>query len=436
MGKMSGPQVGILVGDARNLVHYFSSMRRRFVSIITSPPYADLQDYGVPNQIGFGQTLKEYLADLRQVFEACAELSTDDATMWIVVGPIRRNGELLLLPNLILHEAKIAGWIGREMITWEKNKGLPFTGHGELRDVTEQIVLLSKSPHYRFDVEMLLDPAPRSVWWDRYPERYSPAGRRPTNLWRIPIPTQGSWRSGPSHACPFPYELTFRMLSLVTVEGEPVLDPFAGIGSVPAMANAMGRLGCGLELSPRYVDQYPMTLTASQAWWHVRSQEIESAAERKAIFRRTIMELRLLKYARILSNHLRKQDIPLRWVRVGDEIEQSKIPYKIIRAQFELVLAEPIAPAEVISFAEEKSQRRPLSKFGIEPRFRVALSHEPRPDGYWYPSGKFWRKGLQTFPDGASEPHVIAPFEPDIDSIRSWESKGRRDSAMETPGTD
>ena len=46
------------------------------------------------------------------------------------------------------------------------------------------------------------------------------------------------------------------MLSLTTVEGDVVLDPLAGVGSVPAMAEAMGRVGYGLELTVAYKQFY------------------------------------------------------------------------------------------------------------------------------------------------------------------------------------
>ena len=36
---------------------------------ITSPPYFDMKDYGVNNQIGFGQTYDKYLDDLQSIFK-------------------------------------------------------------------------------------------------------------------------------------------------------------------------------------------------------------------------------------------------------------------------------------------------------------------------------------------------------------------------------
>jgi DNA modification methylase len=39
--------------------------------IITSPPYWHIKDYGVKGQIGYGQTLHEYLKDLYYVWKEC-----------------------------------------------------------------------------------------------------------------------------------------------------------------------------------------------------------------------------------------------------------------------------------------------------------------------------------------------------------------------------
>ena len=218
---------------------------------------------------------------LAAFFSYCWDLSTDDATMWLVVGALRRSGRLIQLPEMLTSLASEAGWIPREQVTWAKGKSLPWARPGEFRDVTEQAILLSKTDSFLFNLDDLFSPDPTSSWWQRYPERYSPVGRRPTNLWDIPIPTQGSWKQGPSHLCPFPHELTFRMISLTSEPGDAILDPFAGIGSVPAMADAMGRFGFGVEIAQRYVDRFPITLQQTQDWFIRRKREIEDSKWRQ-----------------------------------------------------------------------------------------------------------------------------------------------------------
>ena len=39
--------------------------------VVTSPPYWHIKDYGVEGQVGYGQSLHEYLKDLYRVWKEC-----------------------------------------------------------------------------------------------------------------------------------------------------------------------------------------------------------------------------------------------------------------------------------------------------------------------------------------------------------------------------
>ena len=54
------------------------------------------------------------------------------------------------------------------------------------------------------------------------------------------------------HICPLQLDLIGRCLELWTNPGDIVLDPFAGIGSVPYMALRMDRQAIGIELKESY----------------------------------------------------------------------------------------------------------------------------------------------------------------------------------------
>jgi DNA modification methylase len=54
------------------------------------------------------------------------------------------------------------------------------------------------------------------------------------------------------HICPLQLDLVERAIRLWTNPGDVVLDPFAGIGSVPFKAVEMGRRGVGFELKQSY----------------------------------------------------------------------------------------------------------------------------------------------------------------------------------------
>lgn len=54
------------------------------------------------------------------------------------------------------------------------------------------------------------------------------------------------------HLCPMQWDIADRCIEQFTNPGEMVLDPFAGIGSVPIRAIRQNRKGYGVELNPRY----------------------------------------------------------------------------------------------------------------------------------------------------------------------------------------
>jgi DNA methylase/Helicase conserved C-terminal domain len=54
------------------------------------------------------------------------------------------------------------------------------------------------------------------------------------------------------HLCPMQYDIADRAIIQLSMPGETVFDPFAGIGTVPLRAMKFGRVGYGSELSPLY----------------------------------------------------------------------------------------------------------------------------------------------------------------------------------------
>ena len=397
MGRASITR-GLNVGDALRLRDLWRDAPPPR-AIITSPPYLDMHDYGNASQIGTrGQSVEDYLDQMAGLFQDCYRIAAEDATLWLVAGAMRRNGRLIPLPDRLVGCAEEAGWTLREAITWDKQKALPWTHHGELRDVTEQVLLFSKTDAFRFDATDLRSPIPNSVWWRRYPERYSPDGSMPTNLWSIPIPTQGSWSGVRTHFCPFPEELTYRMLTLTTDEGDAVLDPLAGVGSVPAMAEAMGREGYGLELTAEYAERYEHAAQSARRFL----SRVGNDSGRRDVFRKTILELRLVKFAKLLGQQLVDAGLALAWVRVEKSRRRPARDYQILSADFELVLLDESPEATVLAAATAAASRPPLSKFGIDPRFVAVASPDASEAGYWYVAGRYWNTPSSARPSGVA----------------------------------
>ena len=410
--KQSELQRGLNLGDAHELLNHWKGLPPPR-SIVTSPPYLDMHDYGSMSHIGArGQSVEDYLAQMSKLFRDCHRISAADATFWLVAGAVRRNGRLIPLPDRLALCAEKAGWTLREAITWDKQKALPWTHHGELRDITEQVLLFSKGGDFRFDATDLRSPIPSSIWWRRYPERYSPNGAMPTNLWSIPIPTQGSWAGVRTHFCPFPEELTYRMLSLTTSEGDTILDPLAGIGSVPAMAEAMGRVGYGLELTPKYARTYGVAARSAKDFL----ARLGKDSRRRKGFYRTIIELRLLKFAKLLGQQIKDAGLAVCWVRVAESNRPTRRDYYVVSAQFDIVVDDQSIHEAVLSAAQSAIERPPLSKFGIDAKLTPTSLTDSDTDGYWYSSGRFWNAPDAERPKGG-EPHVVARFKPEPDRI-------------------
>ena len=90
--------------------------------------------------------------------------------------------------------------------------------------------------------------------------------------------------------------------------------------------------------------------------------------------------------------------------------------YKIITGVFEIVVPDSQRHDDVINVLVEAGAKRPLSKFGIHPIFRVVVPDDSVVPEYWYEDGKFWE------PPGTSKPIVgtlglTSNFVPQIERV-------------------
>ena len=60
----------------------------RIALVRTSPPYWHLKDYGVPGQVGYGQSLHEYMIDLSRVWKECYRVLLPGRRLCINIGEV------------------------------------------------------------------------------------------------------------------------------------------------------------------------------------------------------------------------------------------------------------------------------------------------------------------------------------------------------------
>jgi DNA modification methylase len=81
-------------------------------------------------------------------------------------------------------------------------------------------------------------------------------GRSQTNVWSFPSPNKFASADDPirGHPTPKPVALVAEAIKDASRRGETVLDAFSGSGTVFLAAEKVGRIACGIEYDPVYVD--------------------------------------------------------------------------------------------------------------------------------------------------------------------------------------
>jgi site-specific DNA-methyltransferase (cytosine-N4-specific) len=236
-------------------------------AVVTSPPYWGLRDYGIPGQIGAEPTVDEYVEDLVKVFADVRRVLRRDGTLWLNVGdgytsggrtwrhadrklPARGMGyrpatpeglkpkDLVGVPWRLAFALQADGWYLRTDIVWHKPNGNPESVKDRPVRDHEYLFLLTRSERYRYDHEAVRQPA--------LDGRGSKALR---SVWSINTEPFGA-----AHFACFPTELVRPCLLAGTAEGDTVLDPFFGSGTVGEVARSLGRDFVGVELNPEYVE--------------------------------------------------------------------------------------------------------------------------------------------------------------------------------------
>lgn len=165
-------------------------------SIITSPPFWALRNYGIaPSMWGDGWVgclgnepdPRQYCAHVVEVFESFRDLLAPDGQIWVDLGDTynknrgrgfnsqRRHGtrdrntvqpnakgikrkDVVGIPWMVAFALRDAGWYLRQEIIWDKPNGMRESVTDRCTKTHETIFLLSKRPRYFFDHIAIMEP--------------------------------------------------------------------------------------------------------------------------------------------------------------------------------------------------------------------------------------------------------------------------------------
>ena len=172
--------------------------------------------------------LKDFPSIIRQIFEDCGFIYHSKVTIWKnPVTEMQRTKALGLLHKQIRKDSSMNRQGIPDYIVTMRKPG----------DNPERI----SHTHETFPVDVWQNYA-SPVWMDI---------RQSDTLQKKSAREDKDER----HICPLQLEVIQRCVELWTNPGDIVLDPFAGIGSVPYVAITMGRRGIGIELKDSYYKQ-------------------------------------------------------------------------------------------------------------------------------------------------------------------------------------
>lgn len=213
-------------------------------SVITSPPYWNLKDYGHDGQIGAGdETYDEYLSRIQDVFSECYTRVRDNGTVWVVADSFVVGNDTKLLPHHIAQRAQLVGFNLQDVVVWYKPTSIAGYNPGTVVNKKEYIVCLSKQKEFALYPEH-----------DENPGAEDPANGSfmLNNIWRHPVKRGSLAKNDILHKAPFPISLAKRLVKISSKPDDVILDPFLGSGTTAYAALSESRQCLGYEINREF----------------------------------------------------------------------------------------------------------------------------------------------------------------------------------------
>jgi DNA modification methylase len=231
--------------------------------VVTSPPYWHIKDYGVPGQLGYGQSLHEYLKDLYRTWRECFRVIREGGRLCINVGDqfaraaVYGRYKVIPLHAEFINQCEHIGFDFLGAIIWQKKTTMNPSGGA---------VVMGSYPHppngiVEIDYEFILIFKKPGLSKKVTPE-IKAASKLTKAEWKEYF--AGHWHFGGvrqvGHEAMFPEELPRRLIKMFTFVGDTVLDPFLGSGTTVKSALELARNAVGYEINPDFLEAMPQKI--------------------------------------------------------------------------------------------------------------------------------------------------------------------------------
>lgn len=243
----------IIIGDSRKMGEIKDGAIHL---IITSPPYWQLKDYGVEDQIGFNDTYEDYINNLNLVWNECFRILDNGCRLCINIGDqFARSvyyGRYKVIPirTEIIKFCETIGFDYMGAIIWQKPTTMNTTGgatvmgsypyprNGIVKIDYEFILILKKTGNPPKASKKLKEKSKltKEEWNDYFSGHWNFNGEKQTE-----------------HLAMFPEELPTRLIKMFSFTGDTILDPFLGSGTTSLAAKNLGRNSIGYEINEKFL---------------------------------------------------------------------------------------------------------------------------------------------------------------------------------------
>lgn len=235
---------------------------------ITSPPYNIGKEYERPRDV------KDYIAWCGAWVKQIHDITSPAGALWLNLGYLALEGRAKAIPIPYLLWDSVPFYLVQEIV-WHYGAGVASSRSFSPRN--EKFLWYVKDPaNHLFDLEAVRDP---NVKYPKQKKRgklkCNPKGKNPSDVWIVPKVTSGTQRSSKertAHPAQFPLAVIERIIRACSREGDLILDPFLGSGTVIEAALRNNRRVVGFEIEPKYV-----RISALRTSRYLKSQHEERA---------------------------------------------------------------------------------------------------------------------------------------------------------------